>query len=285
VDRGKVGYGDVYFEAFDGDGCSLGKVGPVRLGDGRSEGFTEEDRFFGAFYPGGISAITISMPECGDWEVDHFQYGRQHDSPAQARGLDKRPVTLFDDVVYAVRRNWTPEFEQTFQALEPVATIRLLASVRGKPFSDIPAEHLNIQTIPGSAIIDKLPGGASSYQICIDIPVRKGTRALLRFKYAGLGTPVPYFGVRDDHGRGDPVILFPSSPPDTVHEILFMREDNWVAARLDDRMIKVSRVNKLSEPVRMYFHMNDISHIALEEVRVGHSGTQLVDVYLSAGRG
>jgi hypothetical protein len=67
--------GDVEFEAFDENGASLGMLLEQGLGDGAADGKTAEDRFFGIVHLGGISAIEIRMPESGDWEVDHLQYG------------------------------------------------------------------------------------------------------------------------------------------------------------------------------------------------------------------
>jgi hypothetical protein len=74
--------GDVVFEAFDQFGASLGTIGPVTLGDGLFAGEQGEDRFFGAIHGGGISKITISMPNSNDWEVDHLQFGVAALSPA-----------------------------------------------------------------------------------------------------------------------------------------------------------------------------------------------------------
>lgn len=70
------GFGQVNFEAFDALGASLGIFGPTAVGDGLVNGQTPEDRFFGLFHAGGISAIQISMLDSSDWEVDHLQYGR-----------------------------------------------------------------------------------------------------------------------------------------------------------------------------------------------------------------
>lgn len=75
VATGPRNFADVFFEAFDAGGNSLGVVGPELLGDGLISGETAEDRFFGAIHLGGISAIRISVPTSGDWEVDHLQYG------------------------------------------------------------------------------------------------------------------------------------------------------------------------------------------------------------------
>ena len=59
------------FEAFDGFGVSLGTLTGTSS-DGLINGGTAEDRFFGAYDPTGISAITITD---ASWEVDHLQYG------------------------------------------------------------------------------------------------------------------------------------------------------------------------------------------------------------------
>lgn len=82
-----LGFGDVYFEAFDAGGVSLGISGPFFLGDGTAISQTAEDRFFGATNAGGISAIQISMPASVDWEVDHLQFGIVPTPGAAALGL------------------------------------------------------------------------------------------------------------------------------------------------------------------------------------------------------
>jgi hypothetical protein len=69
------GFGGVTFSALDAFGTSLGSIGPFTLGDGRFAGETAEDRFLGIINPGGISAMTISINNSVDWEVDHLQYG------------------------------------------------------------------------------------------------------------------------------------------------------------------------------------------------------------------
>jgi len=68
------GEGEVTFEAFDAFGVPLGAVGPVALGDGRTDGATPEDRFFGVVNDGGVSAIHIAN-SAGGIEVDHLQFG------------------------------------------------------------------------------------------------------------------------------------------------------------------------------------------------------------------
>lgn len=67
------GEGEITFEAFDALGASLGTVGPVAAGTGVS-GQTDEDRLFGVYEAGGISAILLSNT-AGGIEVDHLQYG------------------------------------------------------------------------------------------------------------------------------------------------------------------------------------------------------------------
>jgi hypothetical protein len=60
------GEGQTSFEAFDGSGNSMGLVDPVAIATpGCYTGQTDEDRFFGAINPGGISKIWISNIEAG----------------------------------------------------------------------------------------------------------------------------------------------------------------------------------------------------------------------------
>jgi hypothetical protein len=67
------GEGFYSFEAFDALGASLGTLGPFSAA-GAVSGETDEDRFFGVYDAGGISAIFISNT-AGGIEVDHLQYG------------------------------------------------------------------------------------------------------------------------------------------------------------------------------------------------------------------
>jgi hypothetical protein len=72
------GAGTISFEAFDGNGDSLGTIGPFSEAgspDGSFTGGTAEDRFFGfADAADGISRIFISNTS-GGIEVDHLQFG------------------------------------------------------------------------------------------------------------------------------------------------------------------------------------------------------------------
>lgn len=72
------GDGMVSFEAFGPDGMSLYKFGPFSepgFPDNTISSSTSEDRFFGAYAPGGISSIILSNT-AGGVEADHLQYGR-----------------------------------------------------------------------------------------------------------------------------------------------------------------------------------------------------------------
>ncbi len=67
---------DVTFEAFGPSGVTLaGPNGPNAHADASNSGTTEEDRFYGATNPAGISSIVISNPG-GGIEVDHIQLNR-----------------------------------------------------------------------------------------------------------------------------------------------------------------------------------------------------------------
>lgn len=87
------GFAEIEFEAFDAAGVSLGVYGPYRLGDGLITGETAEDRFFGIVHADGISAIEARMPDSGDWELDHVQFGRVPE-PATMLLLTLMPAML-----------------------------------------------------------------------------------------------------------------------------------------------------------------------------------------------
>ena len=60
-------------EAYDLNGVSLGVMGPFAIGDLDSTGETAEDRFLGAEFAGGISALRVYYPTLG-FELDHLQF-------------------------------------------------------------------------------------------------------------------------------------------------------------------------------------------------------------------
>ena len=66
------GANPITFEAFDQNGVSLGTL-VGNHADGSNSGTTDEDRFYGAINPGGISRLTIVDP--AGIEIDHIQYG------------------------------------------------------------------------------------------------------------------------------------------------------------------------------------------------------------------
>ena len=68
------GTGEISFEAFGALGTSIGTLGPEPIVSNAITGETDEDRFFGVYEAGGISAIFISNTT-GGIEVDHLQYG------------------------------------------------------------------------------------------------------------------------------------------------------------------------------------------------------------------
>jgi hypothetical protein len=64
----------ISLEAFDGNGNSLGTVGPVNSADASFNGETAEDRFLGWTDSGGIGSIRVTSGP-GGIELDHLQYG------------------------------------------------------------------------------------------------------------------------------------------------------------------------------------------------------------------
>jgi hypothetical protein len=67
------GAGTIRFEAFDQDGVSLGVVFGDHA-DASILGTIEDDRFYGAIHPAGVSALFISNTS-GGIEIDDLQYG------------------------------------------------------------------------------------------------------------------------------------------------------------------------------------------------------------------
>jgi uncharacterized repeat protein (TIGR01451 family) len=99
------GGAQVFFEAFDATGNSLGVFGPSNNADGSNVGTTAEDRFFGITFAGGISAIKIRNVG-GGIEVDHLQYGPVP-SPANAsvtitKADSPDPVAVGSNLTYTL---------------------------------------------------------------------------------------------------------------------------------------------------------------------------------------
>jgi len=65
----------VTFEAFDGNGLSLGTTNLPNHSDAVNNGTTAEDRFFGVISPQGVGSIRI-VNSSGGIEIDHLQWGR-----------------------------------------------------------------------------------------------------------------------------------------------------------------------------------------------------------------
>lgn len=67
------GAGQVFFEAFDRNGVSMGVRGPYTFPDGSNNGTTAEDNFLGVYNRDGVSAIKV-WNTIGGMEIDHLQY-------------------------------------------------------------------------------------------------------------------------------------------------------------------------------------------------------------------
>lgn len=75
------------FEAFNAQGGSLGKIqlDQGQIGDGRFDGTTGDDRFFGVINPEGISKISISQTLISvGISIDHLQYGSIASQPPKS---------------------------------------------------------------------------------------------------------------------------------------------------------------------------------------------------------
>ena len=98
-------YGPIIFEALDSYGISLGML-PLMFGDGSDLGEAYEDRFFGLFNSGGISAIRLGTNNA-DWELDHLQYGAAQPVPEPAT-LTLLGVGLATAIAARCRRRSAP---------------------------------------------------------------------------------------------------------------------------------------------------------------------------------
>ena len=93
------GAGQVYFEAFDPSGLSMGLQGPFNFPDAVNNGTTAEDRFLGAYNKDGISALRV-LNTVGGIEIDHLQFGFSvgNSAPIVNAGNDQNialPTTTF----------------------------------------------------------------------------------------------------------------------------------------------------------------------------------------------
>jgi hypothetical protein len=70
---GGIGLDTAVIEVFDGAGVSQGSL-HFAFGDDTALSSVAEDRFVGARYAGGISAIRVGFEHSLDWEVDHVFY-------------------------------------------------------------------------------------------------------------------------------------------------------------------------------------------------------------------
>ena len=126
-------FGHVLFEAFGPDTNSLGVIGPVAVGDGFDGGQTAEDRFFGVSDSRGISAISLSMTNCTDWELDHVQYGREAVAVGQTNAFIRIATTNSavmqvswpsqTDTLYQVL--WTPALSSSSNVWRPLGSWEL----------------------------------------------------------------------------------------------------------------------------------------------------------------
>jgi len=86
VTSGAFGFGTVRFTARDANGVVIGTNVGSNLGNGSAFASQAEDRFFGIVHAGGISSLSIAMPNSSDWEVDHLQFGHL-DAPGFNDGI------------------------------------------------------------------------------------------------------------------------------------------------------------------------------------------------------
>jgi hypothetical protein len=91
-------------EAFDAFGNSLGNFGPFNVGDGRTDGTTSDDRFFGFIESNGISGFSIYQPNITvGFAVDHLQYGvLMTEDPDEPPKQVSEPSNLFSIITIII---------------------------------------------------------------------------------------------------------------------------------------------------------------------------------------
>ena len=147
---------------------------------------------------------------------------------------------------------------------------------RHKPFFSRLPSDFRVQQLADRTTLQKVAGlGRPVYHACPGVPLRVGQRmrivySLTRRGRSG-GTPVPYFGVRDDQGLERVLFLFGSFPKaDEVHEIVVERLRDGFRAKRGQRVVEEPAVDRnsgnLADPLFVFFHMNDTSEVVIHEV-------------------
>ncbi len=145
---------------------------------------------------------------------------------------------------------------------------------RHQPFTDRWPEEMRVRQAEGKVILRKT-GGAHARHICPDRPLQAGERMRIVYSLTeagrGGGTPVPYFGLRDRRGQECVLFMFESFPrADEVHEIVVQRSDSGFRASRDQRVVDRPEVGpdfrNLTDPVYVFFHMNDTSEVVIHEL-------------------
>jgi hypothetical protein len=172
--------------------------------------------------------------------------------------------------------------EESFASLPVAEVAGFRIAIRHKPFLDEMPDNLSI-TVEGQTTLIAKPGGPEIYHVCPDLVMGDGSLAVIRFRLTTLGTrggtPVPYFGVRDEEGNERVLTSFGSYPDRSkTHEVRVWVKGGKAGASQDGQAaFKTKQIHgtpgtireELSENVYLFFHMNDTSSIVLEEIRVG----------------
>lgn len=160
---------------------------------------------------------------------------------------------------------------EPFGSFKESGGLKVRTAPRHRPFTEkLPAE-LTIDTHEGSVDIRK-SGGTSVYHVSLDYVLPNGPCVSIKYRLPARGrrggTPVPYFGVRDEAGEEKVILMFSTYPkPDEIHEILLFREADQFGA-IHKGFMSTVRFKGNSDRAYAFFHLNDISRVVIEEVRL-----------------
>lgn len=144
----------VTFQAFDGQGVSLGTQVGTGQGDGSTNGTTPEDRFYGVMAAGGIREIAIQHTS-GGIEADHIQYDL--------------PCPDADALIYCTAK------ANTLACLPQIGFLGCPSATSPLPCTVVGSKFLNNK--PGIAIYGQV-GGSLPFQggqLCVLAPFTRKT--------------------------------------------------------------------------------------------------------------
>jgi hypothetical protein len=208
---------------------------------------------------------------------------REHEAARKEELLGKLAEALqelegFRQQVGDVATAMMEDFRHRFTDLVRIEQPGWWIAPTDQPLRDEIPENIEISYGDESVVIHK-SGGRETYHACLATPLEEGRCLVIRFSLTvrgGGGTPVPYFGVRDEKGAGSVLFLFGSGPdPGKVFEIMIDNNDGAYTALYDGRLktmdISSFALKDFDSPGYIFFHMNDVSEVVIHDILMGDS--------------